>query len=180
MKQKWSALKSVAVALAILSAVISPPAQASWLRPTPGDMVKWAGCSATLVTSSEHSPYESFYDPSQHRIYFGTKPEPGMREALAEQILLHETGHCLQWQKGVNPADYDWDHSKLELEADYIGVGLACSVLHRDGAQLNHDLLLDAHQRFDYNGDPNHGTLEQRIRVGYTNPACAKPSNPGA
>lgn len=173
-------LLSAVSACILIVATTCVPVQASWLHPTPADMVRWAGCSATLITSDEHSPIESFYNPSENQIYFGTKP--GIPEYVATTILMHETAHCLQHQKpgGVNPADYDWEYSNFELEADYIGAGLQCSVLHRDGARANHDTLVWANHTFGYDGDDNHGTLAQRIGMGYRAPACKPFVNDGA
>lgn len=138
-------------------------------------MVRWAGCSATLTVSDEHSPFESMYSPEQHRLYFGTKPIPGLSPDMPLQILMHEVSHCLKAQEGLTFLDYLEDPKKYELEADERGAGLLCAY-HKDGARINHALLVLVHDKYGYNGDEGHGTLAERIQAGSRASAC-HPSN---
>lgn len=173
------AFLSAVLALALVVASTLVPAQASYYLPTPEDMVRWAGCSATLVTSPLHSPFESFYDPDSNRLYFGTRPEPGLDPDAPLQILMHEAAHCLKTQEEHGWAGYPKNPVAYELEADERGADLLCRD-YRDGARINHDLLVYVNERYGYEGDDTHGTLAQRIAAGYSAPACAKPGNPGA
>lgn len=95
-------------------------------------------------------------------------------------ILAHEISHCLQTQEGVHFAPDPDDRQDTELDADRRGADLLCSILHKDGARINHDLLVAANRIFDYEGDTGHGTLAQRIQAGYDAPACGAYSHQGA
>src|SRR5580765_6468145 len=127
---------SVVLASVLLLAGTLLPVQASWLHPTQADMVRWAGCSATLITSDEHSPFESMYSPERNRLYFGTSKEE-IPEDEALMILAHEISHCLQHQEGISFAPDPDDRAPTELDADRRGADLLCSLLHKDGARIN-------------------------------------------
>lgn len=126
-------------------------------------LVAWAGCKAPVVTSDEHSSLDSFYDGK--RIYVGTAMDTPYEVWL--MILLHETSHCLQYQKYQDAmADtYAWDPMPWELDADRQSAVLACG-LGLDGPRLLHDLFVWAKEKYGYEGDESHGTLAQRIHMG--------------
>jgi hypothetical protein len=118
---------------------------------------RWAGCTADLTTSDEVSIAGSAYSPDEHRLYIGT--QPGAPEYVYTIVALHEIGHCLQWQEESPLRRHT---PERELDADRRAADLACA-MGLDGAQMLHDTMVWAKQEFDYNGDPNHGTLVERI-----------------
>ena len=137
-------------------------------------IVTWAGCSATVHVSDQHSPAESFYDPMNHEMYVGTREDGDIPYYAGLIILLHETGHCLQKQSGFySPYEYRRNPVPFELEADRQSADLACS-LGLDGKKLLRDTFQWAHDEFAYNGDDNHGTLAERMAMGDKAPACQK------
>jgi len=162
------------LALALsLSFVVS--ASAAHRQASYEDLVRWAGCEARLVTSDQHEVVESYYSPLEHALYVGTKQLPGLRPEMAEMVLFHEIGHCLQAQAGLG----DLPTLVLELDADRQAADLACG-LGRDGRQLLHDLFVWALKTYDYDGDPSHGTLVQRISQGENASLCRALESPTA
>src|SRR5258706_5076347 len=124
------------------------------------DLVRWAGCRAELVTSDDVEMRSSNYTTLDHTLYIGTKVTEGLRPDLAEMILFHEIGHCLQDQEGMlGPG---MEIMRIELDADRHAANLACG-LGRDGTRLLRELFEWAKVTFNYDGDYIHGTLDQRI-----------------
>lgn len=138
-------------------------------------IVAWAGCSAEVHVSDQHSPAESFYDSMNHAMYVGTREDGDIPYYAGLIILLHETGHCLQKQSGFySPYEYRRNPVPFELEADRQSADLACG-LGLDGKRLLQDTFKWTHDTFGYDGDDNHGTLAERISMGEKAPACVKP-----
>ncbi len=130
---------------------------------------EWAQCHATVVTSDQHSPIESFYQPLTHTLYIGTEEDSSVPYYAGLIILLHEVGHCLQDESGW--LDAHPDTVERELDADRRSADLACG-MGLDGRRLLHDTFVWAHDRFDYNGDEDHGSLAERISQGDNAQAC--------
>jgi len=142
-------------------------------------IVGHAGCHAKVVTSDEHSVFESAYDYQNHVLYVGTEPGE-LPEELAIMVVLHETGHCLQDQEGLlrmpGPRSLA-ENQALELDADRRSADMACR-LGLDGRGLIIRLLEWARDAFDYYGDPGHGTLDQRMSTGRLALSCEKSQAP--
>jgi hypothetical protein len=133
--------------------------------------VTWSGCHATLVTSEEHAIFESFYSPSRNTIYIGTMPEISSADS-ALVIVAHEITHCLQHQENPNMLEtYTEDPTVFELDADRGSADLLCSI-HINGPKLAHDLFVWVKKTYGYNGDDQHGTLEERISQGLKAEHC--------
>lgn len=141
-------------------------------------IVGHAGCHAALTTSDEHSIFESFYagGEGRHQLYIGTA-EDGTPEAYALVVLLHEIRHCLQAQEGL--FDLGLPSYVLELDADRYAADAACR-LGLNGPQLLHDIFVYAQERFGYEGDSGHGTLDQRIGQGRLALSCSPAESPYA
>lgn len=155
-------------AVALLLLLVSP-AGASRYQETPQELAKWAGCKAAVTTSDEHSIFESFYH--NDHLYIGTMP--GETPEVYEMVILHEIGHCLQDQELEGNLDqfYPYDTQFFELNADMRAADLACR-RGQEGSRLGSLLLDRAHEKFGYNGDDNHGTLEMRRLAAMQAPAC--------
>lgn len=134
-------------------------------------IVRWAGCKATLVTDDTQSVLDSHYSysPAIGALSIGTREYPGLSQELAEMVLFHEIGHCLQHQAGL--LDGGLPVIVTELDADRWAADLACG-LGRDGKGLLHDIFVWAYVTFGYEGDWMHGTLNQRIAQGSNAPMC--------
>lgn len=131
----------------------------------------WAGCRATVVVSDQ-SPVTSFYNSLDHVLVIGGGEDPNVPYYAGLIILLHETGHCLQDQADVL-GGYGDNPVRYELGADLIAADLACA-LGMDGAQMLRDTFDWAHDEFGYDGDPMHGTLDERKSQGDMAPHCMK------
>ncbi len=143
-----------------------------------GEFVRWAGCNAQVVTSIEASPMDSYYNYGEKILYLGTKTD-GLPDYVTVTVLAHEVAHCLQDQAGQIPG---WGTPLdvlvgLELNADMQAANLLCA-LGLDGAGMVHDTFVWAKEEFDYDGDPSHGTLTQRIAAGYAAPNCRTARGP--
>jgi hypothetical protein len=137
-------------------------------------LVKWAGCTAEVIVT-DGSPAGSFYSPTDHALVIGGGEDPNVPYYAGLIILLHETGHCLQFQ--ADPAEqmnkYRENPVMYELDADRRAADLACG-LGLDGRQLLIDTFEWARVTFGYHGDPYHGTLEQRESQAMNAHACDK------
>jgi hypothetical protein len=157
--------------VAVLAGVLAwaAPAQASHRQASYEGLVRWAGCEARLVTRDDIPTAASIYSPERYTLYIGTEETEGLRSELAEMILFHEIGHCLQDQMGgIEPG------VRTELDADRYAAQLACA-LGRDGVALLREVFEWARGNFGYDGDPGHGTLAQRISQGQNATFCKKP-----
>lgn len=156
---------ALSLALVLLLAI---PASADHRQAGYEEIVRWAGCRATLYTDDTESITGSFYTSRTHALYIGTLDEPGLSPELARMVLYHEIGHCLQEQ-----SDLFTGTSALyrELDADRWAADLACA-RGEDGVRLLRDLFLWAKEHYEYDGDPAHGTLEQRISAGTNAAMC--------
>lgn len=138
------------------------------------DIVRWAGCQADIDVDETDSVAGSFYAPGMF-LHIGAKPDDTLPYYAGLIILLHETGHCLQYQ--ANPLTHEWNYRqnpvKYELDADRRSADLACS-LGLDGRKLLHDTFQWAHDELGYNGDDRHGTLAERMSQGDNAHACDK------
>jgi len=138
-------------------------------------MVSWAGCTADVDIDQHDSVAGSYYVPGYHVMHIGARDDSGIPYFAGLIILLHETGHCLQFQadpEGQMSA-YRQDPVKYELDADRRAADLACS-MGLDGKQLLRDTFQWAHDVLGYEGDPSHGTLAQRMSQGDAAPACMR------
>lgn len=138
-------------------------------------MASWTGCTAQLDVDENVSPAGSYYMPVYHILHIGTKDDPEIPYYAGLIILLHETGHCLQFQADplAHVRNYRADPVKYELDADRRSADLACA-LGLDGRGLLRQTFQWAHDAFGYNGDDNHGTLEQRMSQADNARACDK------
>ena len=144
----------------MLVMVMVTPLSSATLDETVVDLVAWTGCKARVVVSADHHAVESFYSPRSHALYIGIKSTP---YPYLLMIVLHETGHCLQMQKGYLIPLYNAGGTRaVELDADRIATDLACG-LNMDGPRLLRDLFDWALETYGYDGDPGHGTLADRI-----------------
>jgi hypothetical protein len=127
-------------------------------------IAEWAGCKNVLVADVTESGGFGF------NAYFGVNTYTGQPviviingHEIPEQhrftVFLHELGHCLQYMDG---SIFRMDTVTRELEADARAVQLACA-LHMDGPRMLRELWDWANAEFGYEGDPDHGTLAQRI-----------------
>ena len=138
-------------------------------------MVQWAGCTAQIDVDADDSPTHSYYVPGYHILHIGAAEDPDVPYYAGLIILLHEVGHCLQFQ--ANPeehvANYREHPVQYELDADRRSADLACG-LGLDGRKLLHDTFQWAHDAFGYNGDEGHGTLSERMSQADNAHACDK------
>lgn len=133
-------------------------------------LVRWAGCTADLVTSDEHHLFESSYTGS-HVLYIGTDIDSTRDPNIDLLVLFHEIGHCLQVQEGLTWEAYAANTKLWELDADMRSANIACS-LGMDGKRMLHDAFTWVYATYGYAGDPNHGTLTERIHQGHLAPLC--------
>ena len=169
MKREMNREMNRLLAALIAFLIFTIPASAMHRQQPYEDIVRWAGCHAGLVTDDDRVVVESYYSPSASILFIGTKDFPGLEQELAEMVLFHEVGHCLQHQAGL--LDGTLPTLVTELDADRWAADLACG-LGRDGKRLLHDIFVWAHETFGYDGDPWHGTLKQRIAQGDNAPFC--------
>ena len=158
--------------LVALIVLVAFPATATHRQAPYEEIIRWARCTAALVTSDERGVVESYYAPYSHQLYVGTQDRADLPQRLAEMILFHEIGHCLQRQAGL--FDGSFSRVQIELDADRWAAEIACS-LGRDGKRDLHDLFVWAKETFGYEGDPDHGTLIQRIAQGKNAALCNLP-----
>lgn len=177
MKFLASFLASLVLFLAPVGAFSKPSA---WTPSDVENLVRSTGCKAPITTSPNVSIFGSMYVPAgvsvfslddTDRIYIGI--QPGVDDDIMRDIILHESDHCLQFEYyGTSPSDYASDPVKYELEADRYAADKLCRMGY-DGKAITIKTLQYAHDTFGYNGDENHGTLEQRMSQANNAPACA-------
>jgi hypothetical protein len=167
--------------LGLLLALMVLVAPVSAGEPSYQDIVQTMGCRAPVFTSNEVSPLSSFYlshdavdiwgTVYRSGLYLGT--ESDVPPELALIIVLHETGHCLQHQAYGDLFEplYALYPAVFELDADRQAADMACQ-MGRDGDGLMRQLLEWVHARYGYDGDPDHGTLIERMSMGHGAPAC--------
>lgn len=153
----------------ILALTLVTPAFAEHRQDGYESWVKWAGCDATLVTDDDREIVSSHYNIVTRTLVIGAKDRSDLPREIAEMILFHEIGHCLQQQAGMFEAMTPI--IVIELDADRWAADLACG-MGRDGQRLLHDLMVWAKEVFDYDGDPWHGSLAQRIAQGKNAAFC--------
>ncbi len=119
-------------------------------------------CTAKVITGDDHDATESYYQPITHTLYIGTSEAGSPMIGLL--ILLHEIGHCQQYQEMTIPlqiALYPTTASK-ELDADMRSGRMACD-MGIDGHTEIRKLFAWAKDTFGYTGDDNHGSAAERI-----------------
>ena len=147
------------ICFALLLGLVTP-VQAHHLDKDLVRVVRWTGCKAQVFTSDEYHAAQSFYDYDKHALYIGTSNTPAVHLLM---IVLHESGHCLQAQIGYLIPLYNAGGSiAVELDADRIATDLACGA-GLDGPSMLRNLFAWARATYGYEGDDNHGTMEQRI-----------------
>jgi hypothetical protein len=134
-------------------------------------VVSWAGCHATVAVEPDQSPITSHYNPQDHVLTVGTHEDDRIPYYAGLIILLHETGHCLQDESGW--LDKQTDIVVIELDADRRSADLACG-MGLDGRGLLVATFEWAKEVLGYNGDPDHGTLDQRESQAMNANACDK------
>jgi hypothetical protein len=167
---------TVCVALLIAIALVLVPYKMQFMdwRYDPAgypSLVKWAGCHATVIADPSQPAVGSFYIPMRHVIIIGTDENAKEPYYAGLFIVLHETGHCLQDESGW--LDKQTDIVVVELDADRRATDLACA-RGLDGRKILHDTFVWARDEFGYQGDPAHGSLEQRMAQGDLAHACDK------
>ena len=106
-------LSLVLAACLILIPVTATKASSHWTQ----ELVSSLGCTAT-VTSTDSSKFNAYYNPNNHSIVtIGFDNLPLRWQQL---ILLHETGHCLQFQGSWPPAagkyEMEWDADAYAID----------------------------------------------------------------
>lgn len=132
------------------------------------ELVTSLGCAAT-VTSIDSSGFNAYYSPMSDEIVligFNNIPESWQR-----LILLHETGHCIQWQNGEMPRLLARGPYEIEWDADAYAIRQLDAVYGIDGAALNAEIWGQLYRQFGYKGDidDSHGTSVGRITRGNLN-----------
>lgn len=160
--------------LALLSLLVTQP-------PSYVDIVRAAGCDAPVHESSQVSSTRSFHlsrdvmTPDgrvyERGLYIGTSPSVPADVTLL--IVLHETGHCLQHQEMGDLFDqlYQVAPQVLELDADRRAADLACR-LGLDGPAMLTRAFEWLRQEYGYEGDPAHGSVEERVAMSVHASAC--------
>lgn len=132
-------------------------------------LVAWAGCHARVVTNEYRGVGDSYYIPSRvpewspapgHTMVVGTAKDDTLPYYAGLFIVLHETGHCLQDESG-----WLWRQTSLpvvEQDADRRAADLACG-FGLDGRKILRDTFVWAHDTLGYDGDPDHGSLAERM-----------------
>ena len=123
-------------------------------------MVGWSGCHATVYSDPDVSPLGSYYNIAAHVLVIGAKEDAEVPYYAGLFILFHETAHCLQHESGWLDTHMD-SLQTVELDADRGASDLACG-LGLDGRKINRDTFEWAKEKFGYQGDPWHGSIEQR------------------
>lgn len=149
-----------------------------WGGQTLGDyssMVRWSGCRAQIVFVEDRPPVTSYYGQDwtgTKYVVLGTQVDRETPYYVTAMVLFHELGHCLQDQAGTLQTLYQEGGRKaVELDADRQAADLACRY-GLDGKRLLQELMVWILETYDYQGDPNHGTLEERIIQGEKAEAC--------
>ena len=133
-------------------------------------IVKWAGCTAEVILRDDRPAVASYYTYSSYNRYvvIGTMEMGDIPYYAGLLVVFHETSHCLQHQNGTL---YQMDPKTRELDADRWGADLACG-MGLDGRKILHDTFVWAHETFGYEGDPEHGTLTERMSQGANARLC--------
>lgn len=163
-------LRAVALLLVAALALVVPASSASPAIPTDpatlAGIAEWAGCTAVTL-------YDVRTSDEAFNAYFGVTPATGQpaiilvnRDAVPDQhvftVFLHELAHCLQYKDG---SIFRLGHPEVELDADGRAAQLACA-LHMDGPRMLRELFEWINQTYGYEGDPDHGTLAERVSRG--------------
>ena len=130
------------------------------------DLVEFSGCRAQILFDENASPAESFFDVDDEGpyIYLGVREEHQIPYYVTTIIVLHETGHCLQYQAGTL-GQYRKNPKLFELDADRQAADLACA-MGMDGRRMLIETMEWARDVFGYTGDLYHGTLSERMAQG--------------
>lgn len=134
------------------------------------EISRWAGCKAGVIIDWERSPVFSYYTREAKYIMIGGLDDGKMPYYAGLMIFLHEVGHCLQDQNG-ELITYPMNPKKYELDADRYSADLSCK-LGLNGRSLLKELFDWAKEAFGYEGDPDHGTMAERIAQGLKATAC--------
>lgn len=160
-----ASLTLIPVASVTTAATLSPQELVStWAQP----LVTSLGCTAT-VTSIDSSSFNAYYSPSNNEIVligFNNIPDSWQR-----LILLHETGHCIQYQTGEYPVLRGRGPYEVEWDADAYAIRQLYELYGVDGAELNHEIWAHLYRQFGYEGDvyDSHGLSTSRITRGHLN-----------
>lgn len=154
-------LSLVLAACLTLTGVPVTKASTPWTQ----ELVTSLGCTAT-VHSIDSSKFNAYYDQINHQIItIGFNNLPLSWQRL---ILLHETGHCLQFQGSWPPAAGKYE---MEWDADAYAIRKMGELYGVDGADLNAEIWATIYQQYGYEGDPDdsHGLSTERITRGNLN-----------
>lgn len=133
-------------------------------------LVRWANCHATVILLDTHPVTDSFFLVApDDEIYLGIgMANTNVPQEYVDAIVLHEVGHCLQWEQGrwrtLTPLE-------RELDADRQSANLMCA-RGQNGPYILHALMIWAKETMNYTGDEGHGTLAQRIAQSNKAPLC--------
>lgn len=126
-------------------------------------IVAATGCTATVeAIEVPREGFNAFYSPMEHHIVtfnFSQLPETWQRF-----ILYHETGHCLQWQRGESYKLRERGIHENEWDADAFAIQ-TLNAQGYDGEAINEELLSYVYRTWDAKGedDDSHGTIVDRI-----------------
>src|SRR5258705_4555818 len=169
--------KSVLAGLSLVLAVLLIPLTAiamPWgiqtYTPEPGAqaLVSSLGCTATVM-STDSSRFNARYEPMSNQIrLIGFDNIPPEWRTL---ILLHETGHCIQWQNGEMEKLDSRGPYEIEWDADAFAIKKYSELTGKDGAALNAEIWATIYQQYGYEGDADdeHGLLTGSITRGLLN-----------
>lgn len=134
-------------------------------------IVKDSQCTARVVTSDVRNATESHYNILQHTLYIGTNGD--IEPDFALIVIFHELGHCRQYQEFTIPQlNQLFSESKeRELDADMRGADMACRA-GLNAPKVGRRLFEWAKEKFNYDGDSDHGTVAERIAAMDRAPSC--------
>lgn len=132
------------------------------------DTVRSLGCTAA-VSSIPSYGFNAYYNPRDHSItMIGADKLPENWQRL---ILLHETGHCLQFQNNEWQALRAAGPYELEWDADAFAIRQLDALYGIDGAELNAEIWSQLYRQYGFEGDleDSHGLSVERITRGNLN-----------
>ena len=162
-----SFLAGLLLAIAVL--ISPPPVSAATITTSEAqETVASLGCSATVrsITSSE---FNGYYRPDNHSItLIGLENLPLSWQRF---VLLHETGHCLQFQDDSWQTIRARGPHELEWDADAYAIKKYGELYGGDGAEVMHEIWAWVHQEYGAKGNDSgpHGTYVDRITRGNLN-----------
>lgn len=167
-------MKKLLATLVLIASLVWSPATFAEVKitvPTDKDSLqkfgRSVGCENLVVRErialSPNGSFQVRKDTPLINLMLVPKEKPQYKLA----IFYHELGHCMQYNEGlggeIGPAD--------EQDADKRGANFACQN-GMDGIELMTEELTWLHETYGYNGDPGHGTLDERIAAASSAEIC--------